>query len=795
MYCSPKVIQKINESAFLKMSNKTTQTEHAKTENNETEEFSIPFKDRLEYDKLSFYYISLPIMLIGNMMGALLLSAMQLNVVDMYSISIWLLISFVMFIYGLYQYSQFRKESEENKLRDVRLWFDKYYTHILVNGIIWGSSAFLMFPEANILNQMIVLFFLFAVSFASMGILAAKKDLLLTYVLVTYVPIMARLFFMEDKLYLTIAYAILSLILIMILIANYYGKAINNALLNRQQFATIKQTHEKLKERFFSLFERAPVGIYYYNKDLELEDANTHFLRMNRTDSIIGLNLANYDNEQIINMHKSVFDSIPGDYRGPLKSFNNDNLFVKLSTVPMINAEGEIGGGIAIVNDITKEITTKEKMIRNVYYDMLTNIPNRTLLVDKLKDFIKDGRDGKEYAALLFIDIDNFKKVNETFGHDAGDALLKQVAQRIEDTIGSKDMFARVSSNKFVILIRTLDMERDISENSVVEYITNINSYFVQPLNVAGEEYHLSFTIGITMFNSSESSAFDILKKSETAMNTAKKNGKGSYQFYESSMSDLTREQLMLENNIHKAIKNNEFTMCYQPQFNIETNKIFGAEALIRWKHPTEGYISPAKFIPVAEESGIIIKLEEWIFDKVISDIKLLSEKEGGFGLEHIAINVSAVHFLQPNFIETLMLLIEKYQVKPEWIELEITEGSIMPSIDDAIEKIKELKEFGFSFSIDDFGTGYSSLSYLKKLPVDTIKIDQSFILNMHQDKGDAMIVESIVAIGQKFNLKILAEGVENVSALNYLKIIRCDSFQGNYGHMPMSLNKLSGLI
>ena len=757
----------------------------------------VSFKNRLTYDKLSFYYLSLPIMLFANLMGALLLSAIQLNVVQLSSISIWLLLSVIMFLYGMYHYSLFRKESEDNKLKNSEIWLDKYYTNTLINGIIWGSSAFLMFPESNLLNQMIVLFFLFAIGFTAMGVLASKRDLLITYVLVTYAPILLRLFFMEEAMYLNIAYVTLTLMLLMLLIANYYGKIINNGLQNRQHFITIKHSHEKLKDRFFSLFERAPVGIFYYNEKLELEDVNTHFAQMNhinKKEDLIGSTLYDLTNKQIIQAHEDVFKGKTGNYRGPFESKNNENLYVKLSTVPMMNTDGEVAGGIAIVNDITNEITAKEEMVRNAYYDLLTNIPNRTLLMDNLTTFLNDSHTKEKYAALLFLDIDNFKKVNETFGHDVGDNLLKQVAHKIEDIIGNHEIFARVSGDKFVILIPSLPKDKALAEEITLKYINTINNQFSKPLMVAGEIYHLTFSIGVVLFNH-ENSAFDLLKRAETAMYEAKKNARGSNQFYESSMSISTKEELTIENDIHKAIKNNEFTIHYQPQMSVEENKIIGAEALVRWEHPEKGSIPPSKFIPIAEESGVIIKLEEWIFDAVFKDIKTLFESTDGNHLNHIAINVSTIHFLQPSFVDKLMMLIQKYKLQPEWIELEITESGIMRNIDDAIKKIKNLKNFGFTFSIDDFGTGYSSLSYLKELPVDTIKIDQSFIFNMNTNKGDAMIVESVVAIGQKFNLKIIAEGVETSEALDYLRKIKCDTYQGYFGYKPMTLKDFLALL
>lgn len=763
------------------------------------QELEASFKERLLYDKLSFYYISLPIILLGNVLGAFLLSAIQFNVIDLHSIIIWLSVTLILFLYQLYHYYRFKNEPEENKLRDADIWLDKYYTNILLNGIVWGSAAFLLFPEHNLMNQMIVMLFLFAIGFSSMGVLASKKDLLLTYVMVTYTPLVARLFFMEEPIYTTIGYVVLALLLMMIIFANYYGNIINNSLNNRQHFITIKQTHEKLKERFFSLFERAPVGIYYYNKDLELQDINNHFLQMNKAkekNDLIGINLHGLSNPQVIKAHEDVFGGKTGKYRGPFEVLHtNNNLYVNLSTVPMMDAEGNVAGGITIVNDITNEITAKEQMIRNAYYDMLTKIPNRTLLMDKLKHFLSERNPHEEYAALLFLDIDNFKKVNETYGHHVGDHLLKQVVHRIEGIVGSREIFARISGNKFVILIPSLHMDEQQSRIMTEKYIETINRHFSQPLNIADEEYHLTFTIGAVLFNNDDLSAYDILKRAETAMYEAKKSARGTVKFYQSSMSIYAKEQLMLENEIHKAIKNDELSICYQPQFDIKTGKMIGAEALVRWQHPEKGMISPSKFIPIAEESGIIIKLEESIFEKIFQEINLLVKEQGNFPLQHIAVNVSTIHFLQPYFVERLMLLMQQYHINPEWIELELTESGIMENIKEAIHKINELKAFGFTFSIDDFGTGYSSLAYLKELPVDMIKIDQSFVMNMHKDIGDAMIVESVVAIGKKFHMKVLAEGVEDAEVLDYLKQIDCDYYQGNYGSPPLALDAFKTVL
>ncbi|HIQ46679.1 MAG TPA: EAL domain-containing protein [Sulfurovum sp.] len=759
---------------------------------------SITFRERLNYDKLTFHYISLPIMLISHLFGAVLLSAMLLNVVDIYSIEIWLILIIIMFLYRFYHYNLFRKESETNKLKHAKLWLDRYYTNVLLGGMIWGSSAFLIFPESDLLYQMIHLLFLFTIGFSSLGVLAAKQDLLLVYVLAMFGPLLWRLFFIENTLYTNIAYAVLALMLLMIIVANYYGKVINNALNNRQHFVNIKHSHDKLKERFFTLFDHAPVGIYYYDEGLNLQEINREFMQMNKVDkkeNLLGRSLYTLHNEQIIQAHENTFIGETGNYRGPFKMLNasNENIYVDLSTVPMFNGDGEVAGGITIVNDITSEVTAKEEMIKTAYYDMLTNIPNRTLAMDKLKNLIAGKEKMENYSTLLFLDIDNFKRINETFGHTVGDGVLKQTVHTLEEAIGTHDTLSRISGDKFLIMIPLTGDTQEEATEATLAYIANIEHYFKEPFKVANKDYHMSFSIGAVLFSQADATAYDLLKRAETAMYDAKKTSRGSTKFYQDSMSEHSKEELMIENDIHAAIQNDEFIMYYQPQLNIQTNKIVGAEALIRWDHPVKGFIPPSKFIPIAEESGIIVKLEEWIFNKIFSDVKSLSEEKGTFTLNHIAINVSTIHFLEPNFVERLMLLVNKHEVKPEWFELEITESGIMRNINEAIQKIHELKAFGFTFSIDDFGTGYSSLAYLKELPVDVIKVDQSFVLNMNEN--DEAVIEAVIAIGQKFNLEILAEGVEETSILNRLKDISCNTYQGYLAHRPMEMKNLKMLL
>ncbi|MDX1295247.1 MAG: PAS domain-containing protein, partial [Sulfurimonadaceae bacterium] len=312
---------------------------------------SVSFKRRLAYDKLTFFYISLPVSLIGQLFGALLLSALLLTSVEVYYIGIWLTLNVIMFLYRFYHYYAFKNANEYTKLTDAKIWLHKFYTNVFISGMVWGSSAILVFPTDYLAGQMVIVLFLFAISFTSMGVLASKKDLLLGYTLVMFMPIILRFFFLDgSEEYTTIAYVVIALMLILLLISYYFGGIVNNSLRNHQYFIEIKHTHDQLKERFFSLFERAPVGIYYYDLDLRIQDVNAQFLSMHQVEfkeDLIGQEIGSIENKILVDAHSEALKNHTGSYRGPYsRFFLNDAIFVDLSTVPMQDTNGEVTGGI-----------------------------------------------------------------------------------------------------------------------------------------------------------------------------------------------------------------------------------------------------------------------------------------------------------------------------------------------------------------------------------------------------------------------------------------------------------------
>ncbi len=766
--------------------------------NNALENFTLTLEKRVEYDRLTFLYMSLPFILIGHLLGSLLFSTLQYQVVDTYSIVIWLSLSIIVILWRWYHFLQFKNVKESTKLKESTKWLHHYYIDVISSGVIWGSSALLLFPEENFMGQITVIVFIFAVSFATLSSLSSKFILLLTYLLVSFSPLIVRLVFSKDSYSFSMLIAVLALVALLILVAEFFGAIINNSLSNHQNFIQVKHENDTLKERFFSLFERAPVGIFYYNEDLKIIDSNERFLNFHDIDKITLMNqdLQQIKNKEVINQFKTVFDNNSGYYRGvftPIKS--EKQLFVELSTVPLIDNEHNVTGGICIIEDITAEVDAKEEILRRVYYDMLTNIPNRTLFMDRLERALFTSKKESKKGAVLYIDIDNFKSFNDTLGHQNGDVLLQQIANRIGKLGRAENTVARLSGDDFIILITELPLQSEEAKERAMMIAKSFKDQFLQPFFINDQEYHVNISMGISFFPNINESAFDVLKRAEIAMYHAKKQGRNRIELHQKDMDEEISVILDVENRLRAAIKNSEFELFYQPQVDIYSNTIIAAEALVRWKQKDGSYIMPGQFIPIAEASGLILPMSAWIIKTAIKQMIAWKEQESPLNINRIAINISAIHFAQADFVDQIKSILHKYPVDPKHIEFELTESIALVNIEETIQKIEELKKIGITFALDDFGTGYSSLAYLKRLPIDYLKIDQSFIKNMMVDNEDKLITDTIVSVAQAFQLKVIAEGVEEIEQLEHLRTIACDIYQGYLKNKPVSAKDFAVLV
>ena len=768
--------------------------------NQAVENFSLTLEKRVEYDRLTFLYMSLPFILIGHLLGSLLFSTLQYQIVDTYSIVIWLTLSVIVILWRWYHFMQFKNVKESTKLKESTTWLHHYYIDVISSGVVWGSSALLLFPTDNFMGQIIVMVFIFAVSFATLSSLSSKLMLLLLYLVVTFTPLVVRLLLLDETYSFTALIIVLALVALLIFIAEFFGAIINNSLSNHQNFIQAKHEIDSLKERFFSLFERAPVGIFYYNEDLKIIDSNERFHKLHDIDklTLMHQDLRQIKNQEVINQFKTVFDNNSGYYRGvftPIKS--KKQLFVELSTVPLIDRTNNVTGGICILEDITAEVDAKEEILRRVYYDILTNIPNRTLFMDRLERalFKTKSKNSSMRGAVIYIDIDNFKSFNDTLGHHNGDVLLQQIANRIGSLGREENTVARLSGDDFVILITELPSQSEQAKERAMLIAKSYKDQFLQPFTINNQEYYVNTSMGISFFPNINESAYDVLKRAEVAMYHAKKQGRNRIELHQKDMDEEISVILDVENRLRAAIKNNEFELFYQPQVDITSNTIVSAEALIRWKQKDGSYIMPGQFIPIAEASGLILPMSAWIIETAIKQMIAWKEQDEPLQIDRVAINISAIHFSQVDFVEQIKSIINKHAIDPKHIELELTESSALVNIEETIQKIEELKKIGITFALDDFGTGYSSLAYLKRLPIDYLKIDQSFIKNMMNDNDDKLITNTIVSVAQSFKLKVIAEGVEETEQLEHLKSITCDIYQGYLRSKPISAKEFETLV
>lgn len=417
------------------------------------------------------------------------------------------------------------------------------------------------------------------------------------------------------------------------------------------------------------------------------------------------------------------------------------------------------------------------------HYDQLTELPNRTLFTQRLAQSINSAERSGKRITVFFMDLDGFKAVNDSLGHNFGDLLLQQVAKRLQLLVRKIDIVSRIGGDEFTFIAN------EITKNEQIIILANkILGSFSSPFIIQGREIFIGTSIGISVFPDDTNRGSDLVKYADTAMYQAKENGRNQYCFYTKEMGNIAKGRLNLLAELRKAIKQNELVLYYQPQYDLKTGKMIGLEALIRWLHPRRGLLPPAAFLPEAEKSDLIIHLGEWVLNRAAQQVndwheqKLLS-KQDKF---RIAVNISAKHFQQKEFMPGLREVLKKYDINNNWLELEITEQSLVTDIEKMIIQFDEIKKMNISLAIDDFGTGYSSMSYLKKFPIDTLKIDRSFIKDINVDQDDEAIIKAIIQMAHSLGIQVLAEGVETDFQKQFLQNLDCDMVQGYFYSKPL---------
>ncbi len=462
-------------------------------------------------------------------------------------------------------------------------------------------------------------------------------------------------------------------------------------------------------------------------------------------------------------------------YRNNLINKCKDDSFyhAEITITPLIDDKADITHFIATARDISDHIRDKIRLKHMIHHDTLTDLPNRSLFLDRLQQAITKANHHNHLVAVLFLDLDRFKNINDSLGHTTGDQLLQQLGERFRKTIREGDTIARFGGDEFVILLDDFD-----SDNSLSLIAQKILNSLATPFEINGHEIFITASIGISISPHDGEDPETLLRNADIAMYRAKELGKNNFQYYSESMTARVFERLTLENNLRHALERNEFILHYQPQVDARSGKIFGVEALLRWQHPELGLVMPNNFIPLLEETGLIEPVGIWVLETACKQSR--QWHESGMGFVHMSVNLSSRQFNNSHFIASLQNIIKETHVNPEYLELELTESMLMRNTSSTITALKSLNHLGVRFAIDDFGTGYSSLNYLRRFPIDTIKIDRSFIRDITHDTDDRAICSAIIGMTKSLSLNVIAEGVETSGQLDFLKTRECHYIQGN---------------
>ena len=436
---------------------------------------------------------------------------------------------------------------------------------------------------------------------------------------------------------------------------------------------------------------------------------------------------------------------------------------------------------LVVMRDIRFRKIFEQKIYHLAFHDSLTNLPNRRSFMNELNREILDRKHRalSTKMSVLFIDLDNFKSINDQWGHDVGDQVLIEAARNIKDAINPSDLVGRVGGDEFIVLLRDIKDEEDLKK-----YVTRILTKFNSPISISGQEYIMTCSIGVATYPNDGDTSRELIKNADDALYNVKNKGKNHYLFFNSKIKNESLERRLLENALRMAIKEEQFYLEYQPKLNLSTQKLIGMEALVRWKHPELGTISPGKFISLAEETGLIVPLGEWILRE--SCRQMIKWQEKGYRSLVISVNVSIRQLEDATFIDTVKNILKETDLDPKWLEMEVTE-SVFMDVNDAASILEQIRQLGIQISIDDFGTGYSSLSYLKHLPIDTLKVDASFIRDIHVNEESRAIVKSVLTLATTLGLNVIAEGIEIQEHVNELNKDGLLFGQGFYFSKPLN--------
>ena len=667
---------------------------------------------------------------------------------------------------------------------------------ILVSSLIWGAAGWLLFPQHDPEHQVFLILMLAGMTVG--GVITFSADLIsaIVFSVLLIAPVTIRLFVSGNSLLIDLGLASMLYLCFMIMgLLRINRDNVDNIILRLE--ATEREEFVRASEqRYRLLLNYSPVGIFHYDTDLVITYCNNRLadILQSKIENIIGLDIKLLNDQTLLPILRKAFGFQIVHHEGLCSSpFCDADLWLDLTCASSRDGSGNVVGGIAIVQDITERKNSEERINDLAFYDPLTHLPNRLLLMDRLHQaLVSSTRIGRE-GSLLLIDLDDFNILNDSLGHQVGDLLLQQVALRLTACVREGDTVARLGGDEFVILLENLSSKPMEAAAQTEAIAKKALAAIAKSCRLDLYEHHCTASIGATLFGGGQLVADELLKQADIAMHHAKKAGRNIMRFFDPEMQASITARVSMESELRKALELQQFHLYYQIQVDSSHHPL-GAEALIRWIHPELGLVPPMKFIALAEETGLILPIGHWVLETACAQLKVWEQKSPAVDLV-LAVNVCARQFHQPGFVAQVHDAVQRHAINPKRLKLELTEGMLLENIEEAIATMGALNEIGIQFSLDDFGTGYSSLQYLKRLPLDQIKIDRSFIRDINTDDNDKAIVHTIVAMARSLNINVIAEGVETEEQRQLLLDRGCNHYQGYLFGKPVPIERFDEVL
>lgn len=762
---------------------------------------------KIKAQQIKLLYEQLPPALFGESVAATVLCIALWNKTNHYLLIGWLL--FIYFGSAFWRSILVYLFKTKHSLLSHDNWLKFYVVGVFFTGAGWGIAGGGLMPPEGFVQQTFVMLMIFGVTAAANTLYSPILSVYTFFLIIALAPLSIWLL-THGGLYVLLGFLSFIYFAVLLSTAYYTNKLILSSLVLRFKninLGSIKKLLEKkvaertneLKESLAitkSAFESTADGILMVTLDNKIKFYNKKFLDMwgftsefiKTTDDEKAIQhvmnqLINPDefvsriNDLYLNPNQDSFDEL---------HFKDGRIFERYSKPHKL--DHKIIGRVWTFRDITERRKMEKKIAYQANHDALTGLPNRTLLNDRIHQGITYAKRFHSNLIVMFIDLDNFKDINDNLGHGAGDILLQETALRLEECIRESDTVARFGGDEFVLLFLFKNGKEEIKT-----IVNKIHDSLKTPIQIGGHEVVVTVSMGISIYPRDGQDPSTLLKNADVAMYKAKKKGRNYYQLYDKSMNIHSKKRMIIQNQLRGAIEKNEFFLFYQPIFDLKTNKVISVEALLRWQHPEIGLIFPNEIIPIAEETGFIIQLGEWVMRQACLQNKMWQNQ--GLRPIVVAVNVSGVQLNRPNFVETVRNILSDSQLDPQYLELELTESAIMSNTKEIIKRLADLKNLGVQIAIDDFGTGYSSFSYLKNFPANKLKIDKSFVQDCTINPNDRSIINAIITMGHHMNLSVLAEGVETESQLRLLQESHCDEMQGFLYGRPTNSDEINELL